>query len=79
MHLALDISLTGLSLGVDGVEFEIKVMFGGFTSVDGAANRFRCIVFHRRTSFVGWSRSPKNFGPFQRVPVIANATCDRLG
>jgi len=22
---------------------------------------------------------PKNFGPFQRVPVIAKATCDRLG
>jgi hypothetical protein len=25
------------------------------------------------------SRNPKNRGPFQRVPVIANATFDRLG
>jgi hypothetical protein len=27
----------------------------------------------------GLSRRPKNRGPFQRVPVIAKATCDRLG
>jgi hypothetical protein len=27
----------------------------------------------------GLSRRPKNLGPFQRVPVMAYATSDRLG
>ena len=37
MHLALDVGLAGLPLGVEGVELQVQVMFGGFAGVDGTA------------------------------------------
>ena len=39
MGLALYIGLAGLPLGVQGVELQVQVMFGGFAGVDGAAGQ----------------------------------------
>ena len=39
---------------------------------------FRRFLLHGRASDDGLSRRPKNLGPFQREPVMAKATLDRL-
>ncbi len=39
MRLAFDIGLTSLTLGVEGVEREVQIMFGGFSRVDRAPKR----------------------------------------
>jgi len=39
MGLALYVGLTSLPLGVQGIEFQVQVMVGRFTGVDGAAGR----------------------------------------
>jgi hypothetical protein len=39
MGLALYICLASLPLGVQGVELQVEVMFGGFAGVDGAASQ----------------------------------------
>jgi hypothetical protein len=38
MSLAQDVGLTGLSLGVEGIEGLFEPFFRGFSSIDGAAN-----------------------------------------
>ena len=39
-HLALDIGLAGLALGVERVEGEIEIMLGRLAGVDGAARQW---------------------------------------
>ena len=36
--LALYIGLTGLPLGIQGIELQVQVMLGGFAGIDGAAD-----------------------------------------
>jgi hypothetical protein len=72
--LASDIGLRGIILGIERVKVLLKLLVGRDTGIDRAAN-----CFHAEPPFSGLSRRPKNLGPFQRVPVMANATCDRLG
>ena len=79
MLLAPDIGLRGIVLGVEGIEVLFQSLVGGDAGVDGAANLLRSSGVHDRASFDGLSRSPKNLGPFQRVPVMAKAILDRLG
>src|SRR5690606_36690245 len=59
--LALDISLTGLMLGIETVKTLLQPFLGAFARIDGAA-------FYRRLHCTA-SRNPKKRGPFQRVPV----------
>ena len=73
MGLALDVGLAGLPLGVEGVELEIEVMFGGLAGLDGTPQRLGLSRLHREAV-----RSPKNLGPFQAVPVMARAMVERL-
>jgi IS5 family transposase len=47
--------------------------------IDRAANRLRRSGLHDEVTFDRLARRPKNFGPFQRVPVIAKAAFVRLG
>jgi hypothetical protein len=44
--LALDVSLAGFALGVEGVEGEIEIMLGRFVRVDRAALRLGSNRFH---------------------------------
>src|SRR6202012_2721432 len=37
VRLALDVGLTGLALGIEGVEGEVEIMLGRFAGVDRAA------------------------------------------
>ena len=75
MGLALDIGLGGLALRVERVEVLLEPVIGRHPRVDGAAQRLWAGLGHP-ASFL--SRRPKKRGPFQRVPVIARATWDRL-
>ena len=79
MGLAADIGLRGIILGVERVEVLLEPLVGRDAGIDRAANRLRRSGLHDEDPFDGLSRRPKNFGPFQRVPVIAKATFDRLG
>ena len=89
MRLALDISLAGLALGIERVEFEIEIVLGRFARVDRAALRFWKDWLHDRPvkrrgehgvpdGASPIRRRPKKRGPFQFVPVIFWATVDRL-
>ena len=79
MGLASDIGLRGIVLGIERVEVLLEPLVGRDAGIDRAANRFCGSGLHAETSFLGLSRRPKNLGPFQRVPVMAKAICDRLG
>jgi len=79
MHLAFNKGLTGLSPGVERVELQIEIMFGGFAGVDRAAESFVLHPVHAALSCCGLpafptspSRRPKNLGPFQLVPVMVS-------
>ena len=78
MGLAADIGLRGIILGVERVEVLLEPLVGRDAGVDGAADRLDAAFFTAVPS-MPLSRRPKNLGPFQRVPVIAKATLDRLG
>src|SRR5262245_61033616 len=86
VSLALDVGLARLALGIERVEFEIKIMLGRLARIDCAAKglSFGCphhLAFGRPAG-TGQStptRSPKKRGPFQAVPVMARATAERLG
>src|SRR5258708_32415976 len=78
MGLTADVGLGGIMLGVQRVEVLLKPMVRRHTGVDGASNRLGGPALHGRASNDGLSRRPKNRGPLQREPVIANATLDRL-
>ena len=71
--LALDVGQPRLALGVEGVELLLQPLLGGLAGVDRAAE-----LAGRRGAHALPLRRPKNSGPFQRVPVIARATADRL-
>ena len=90
-RLGADVRFARLSLSIEGVEFLLKAHGRGLAGIDGAA-RFllgRPVlpvavpvapahgVLPVPASF--WPVSPKNRNPFQWVPVMARATCDRLG
>jgi hypothetical protein len=75
--LTLDIGLAGLALGVERIELEIEIMFGGFTGVDRAAESLPRRVWSHRPASVR-PRRPKKRYPFQGVPVMARATAERL-
>src|SRR3954447_26193906 len=77
LGLALHVSSPGLALRIERVEVLLEAVLGRHTGVDGAAQRLRTGFDHRPQPF--WSRRPKKRGPFQRVPVIARATLERLG
>jgi hypothetical protein len=78
MGLAANIGLRGIVLGVEGVEILLKPLVGRDACIDRAANDLRRPGIHGADPFDGLSRSPKNLGPLQRVPVISNATFVRL-
>ena len=78
MGLAADISLRGFILGIKRVEVLLEPLIGGLTGVNRTADRL-WYGLHDTGTFDGLSRSPKNRGPFQRLPVMANATFERLG
>jgi hypothetical protein len=87
VRLALDVGLTGFSLGVERVELKVEVMFGGLASIDCAAEGLRFGRLHvarsaaavRRLGCAHHSgRTPKNRGPLQAVPVTARAMVERL-
>src|SRR4051812_6876113 len=73
----LDVGLRGLALRVEGVEVLLKTMLGRDPRVDRAPQRLRGWARHEPSPGFR-SRRPKKRGPFQRVPVMARATCDRL-
>ena len=75
MGLALDVGLGGLALGVERVELLLQPMLGRDPGVDGAAQTLDARLFMLPGAP---SRRPKKRGPFQRVPVMARATSDRL-
>ena len=81
--LTLDIGLAGLPLGIEGVEFQVEIMLGGFARVDGAAEKLSWRVRHHRPasprSAFRFIRRPKKRRPFHDVPVMARATAERLG
>src|SRR6476659_1956887 len=79
MSLTADIGLRGVILGIQRVEVLLKPVLGRHAGIDGAANRLGRRVLHDLTSDAGCSRRPKNLGPFQRVPVTAKPSVDRLG
>ena len=72
MGLALDVGLGGLALRVEGVEILLQPLLGRDPGVDGTAQTLDLPLHHET------SRRPKKRGPFQRVPVMARATSDRL-
>ena len=82
MHLAFDIGLAGLPLGMQGIELKIQIMFGGFAGVDGTADgrgpAAHAALSARTPLLPCSSRKPKNLGPFQLVPVMIFAMAERL-
>ena len=78
MRLASDIGLRGIILGVERVEVLLQSLVGRNAGINRTANEFCWSGPNTVDPFDGLSRRPKNFGPFQRVPVMAKATFDRL-
>jgi hypothetical protein len=81
MGLAVNISAGGIVLSIERVEVLLQPLVGRNAGINGTANHLIVLGIHGPTSDLDLDRSrkPKNRGPFQRVPVIANATFDRLG
>ena len=71
VFLALDVGKRRLALGVEAVELHVEAFVGRDAGVDSAAN-----FADWRPHFAEWFRSPKNAGPFQRVPVTARAMAE---
>ena len=69
--LAGDVGQRRLALGVERVELHVEPLVGRDAGVDGAAD-----LADGRFHFAEWFRSPKNSGPFHRVPVMARAMAD---
>ena len=79
MGLAADIGVRGIMLSVEGIKVLLQPLVSRDTGIDRAANRLCRSGLQAEDPFDGLSRRPKNLGPFQRVPVIAKATLERLG
>ena len=75
--LARHIGLAGLALGVEAVELHVEAFLTRLARVDRTAELQDRRRLHRARLPPDWRR-PKNIGPFQRVPVIARATAERL-
>jgi hypothetical protein len=43
MHLAFYVSLAGFPLGIEGIEFQVEIMFGGFAGINGAPEGFHLL------------------------------------
>src|SRR5260370_28683696 len=75
MGLALDIGLSGLTLGIERVEVLFEAMLGGFPSIDGATKDFPLISCHGGSP-VSWPSVPacrrtparSTFSPWSRRP-----------
>jgi hypothetical protein len=78
MDLAADKRLRGIVLGIERVEVLLEPLVGRDAGIDPAANDLHRPGIHGADPFDGLSRNPKNLGPLQWVPVIANATFVRL-
>ena len=79
MGLAPDIGLGSIVLGIERVEVLLEPLVGRDPGVDRAADRLWLVpVFMSGALFDCLSRRPKKRGPFQRVPVMAKATLERL-
>ena len=63
-------------LGVERVDVLFESLVGRDAGIDRATNRFARSGFHGGGPSVVCLAGPKNFGPFQRVPVIAKAAFD---
>jgi hypothetical protein len=74
--LALDVGLGRLALVVERVELLLEAVLGRDPGVDRAAQGWR--GGPRHGNGLARSRRPKKRGPFQFVPVMARATCERL-
>ena len=79
MRLAPDIGLRGVILGIERVEVLLKPLVSRDAGINRTTDGFRGSGLHTGDPFDGLSRKPKNLGPFQRVPVMAKATFDKLG
>ena len=69
--LALDVGGAGGALGIEAVEVLLQPLLGALAGVERAAPD--------RPGHRPGRLSPKNRGPFQRVPAIAVAAAERLG
>ena len=76
LFLADNIGLAGLALGVEGVELHLQPFLRGFARVDGTADLAGWLPGHHVV--FPCLRRPKKSQPFQRVPVMARATAERL-
>ena len=79
MRLAADVGLRGIVLGIERVEVLVEPLIGRDAGIDRTSHDLDRLSVQERASFDDLSRRPKNRGPFQRVPVMANAIFDRLG
>src|SRR5258708_28568543 len=81
MGLTLDVGGGGLVLRVQRIELLVEPVLGGDPGIDRTADWLDRSSLHGRTSMVGrscLSLRPKKRGPFHLVPVMANATLERL-
>jgi hypothetical protein len=78
MGLAAYVGVAGVVLRVERVEVLLQSLIGRDPGIDCATHMLRRSGLHADVPLADLSRSPKNRGPFQRVPVIAKATCERL-
>src|SRR5260370_23004565 len=81
MRLTLYIGGSSIVLRIQRVELLVQPVLSRDPGVDGAANRFDRSSLHDRASNIcrsAFSLKPKKRGPFQLVPVMAQATVERL-
>ncbi|YBW38421.1 hypothetical protein ACMYR2_0925 [Nitrobacter sp. TKz-YC01] len=78
MRLTSDIGLGCIILGIQRVELLIKAGVRRHPGIDRAPDNTVVVRLHVRTPLPFPARRPKKRGPFQFVPVIANAIPDRL-
>ncbi len=78
VHLRLDVGLASFALGIERVKLQLQPMLGRLAGVDGAAPQFVGLGAHGRALSLRSLRRPKKRGPFQRVPVMMRAICERL-
>src|SRR6185437_10271567 len=80
MSLTANVGPRSFILRIERVELLIEALVGRDAGVDGTADDLGLLSGHELPPAAPLrSRRPKNRGPFHRVPVIANATFDRLG
>src|SRR6266536_2277661 len=76
LRLAAHVGFGGVMLGIERVEILLQPMVGGDPGIDRAANPPGGPMAHD-CPFMR-PRRPKKRGPDHRVPVMANATAERL-